>query len=95
MSADSEHIFSALKTIKDPELGIDIVTLGLIRATKSDPVGGIDIVMTLTSPFCPYGEELILAVEKALKPLHDEVRVELTFEPAWEPGEEIKLLLGL
>ncbi len=90
-----EQIIEALKTVKDPELDIDIHTLGLIREIKSDDIAGIDILMTLTSPFCPFGEKIIGDVEKAVGKLHSEVRVELTFEPEWEPSEELKLMLGI
>ncbi len=89
------QIAEKLKTVKDPELGIDIYTLGLIYKTTYDEKEGIDILMTLTSPFCPFGDKIVRDVEKALKPLHDEVRVDITFEPEWEPSEEVKMTLGL
>jgi metal-sulfur cluster biosynthetic enzyme len=85
----------ALREVKDPELGFDVVTLGLIYEVKIDPELGIDVLMTLTTPFCPYGDKIVQDIEKALKKLHREVRVEITFEPEWEPPEDIKLALGL
>jgi metal-sulfur cluster biosynthetic enzyme len=90
-----DEIIAALKTVKDPELGFDIYTLGLIYDIKSDEMEGIDITMTLTSPFCPFGDQIIGEVEHALEELHSEVRVDITFEPEWEPSEEVKLMLGL
>jgi metal-sulfur cluster biosynthetic enzyme len=85
----------ALRGVKDPELGFDIVTLGLIYEVKTDPAEGIDVLMTLTSPFCPFGQKIVGDIEKVLHKLHKEVRVEITFEPEWEPPEDIKLALGI
>ena len=90
-----EEIIAAIKTVKDPELGFDIYTLGLIYDIKADATEGIDITMTLTSPFCPFGDKIVTEVEQALQKLHPEVRVEITFEPEWEPSDEVKLILGL
>lgn len=92
--ATKEQIIERLKTVKDPEIGIDVWTLGLIYDIKSGEEG-IDILMTLTSPFCPFADELLASVEKSLEPLSSEVRVNITFEPAWEIPEGVKLTLGL
>ena len=88
------EITEALKTVKDPELGLDIHSLGLIYDIKIGE-DGIDILMTLTTPFCPYGDEIIAGVEKALKKFGVEVRVDITFEPEWQPSEDLKIALGL
>jgi metal-sulfur cluster biosynthetic enzyme len=89
-----DQIIEKLKTVKDPELGIDIYTLGLVYDIRvSDE--GIDITMTLTSPYCPFANELVEGVEEALLPLHEEVRVDVTFDPPWEPSEELRISLGL
>ncbi len=91
-----------LKKVVDPELGIDIVKLGLIYGVTFGPVMNngvyewIEVLMTLTSPYCPYAEELVLDVEKAVASLQKgEARVEITFEPAWQPSEELKAELGV
>ncbi len=89
-----DQVIEKLKTVKDPELGIDIHTLGLIYDIAISEEG-IDITMTLTSPYCPFANELVESVEEALLPLHPEVRVDITFEPAWEPSEELRISLGL
>ncbi len=94
MELSKENIIEELKTVKDPELGLDIHTLGLIYDIKIGE-DGIDILMTLTTPFCPYGDEIIQNVEKALKKFGVEVRVDITFEPEWEPSEDLKISLGL
>ena len=91
---NKENIIEELKTVKDPELGLDIYSLGLIYDIKIG-VDGIDILMTLTTPFCPYGDEIIQNVEKSLKKFGQEVRVDITFEPEWQPSEDLKISLGL
>ena len=91
-----ELIIDALKKVIDPELGIDIYTLGLIyeiTPTEKKP----KIKMTLTSPMCPYGPQVIADVKHFVGELKgvEDVEVELTFEPLWEPTEEVKLMLGV
>lgn len=91
-----KQILEALKKVKDPELGLDIVELNLIRKITPDDVG-VEILMTLTSPFCPFADSLIGQVEKEVGKLDGVglVRVEITFDPPWEPSEELKEKLGL
>lgn len=93
---DTKLVTEKLKTVKDPELGLDIVTLGLVREVTIDD-DGIEVLMTLTSPFCPFADELIQSVEKEVGKLPDsgDVRVEITFDPPWEPPQEVKDALGL
>ena len=94
MEITKEAIIDALKTVEDPELMMDIYSLGLIyNITIGDD--GIDILMTLTTPFCPFGDQIIQSVERALKPFGVEVRVDITFEPEWTPSEDLKIALGL
>lgn len=90
-----DAVYETLRQVKDPELDIDIVTLGLVRHVEMSDRDGIDVIMTLTSALCPFGEKIIGTVESVLAELHPEVRVELTFEPPWEPPEEVKLMLGV
>lgn len=90
-----EQVIEKLKTVKDPELGIDVWTLGLIYKINIDEEG-IEVLMTLTSPLCPFANELIESVENAVNSLNEgEARVEITFEPAWQPSDELKAMLGL
>ena len=86
----------ALKKVKDPEIGLDIVELGLIRKITPDN-DGTEILMTLTSPFCPFADSLITQVEKEVGKLDGAglVRVEITFDPPWKPSPELKEKLGL
>ncbi len=96
---DKETVTEKLRTVKDPELGLDIVSLGLVRNVAIDD-DGVEVLMTLTSPFCPFADELIQSVEKEvgqlfLVPNAGDVRVEITFDPPWEPPQEVREALGL
>ncbi len=91
-----EQVIEALKKVVDPEIGIDIWTLGLVyEIIPQEPK--IKVIMTLTSPACPYGPQVIADVKEKIGKINGvkEVEVELTFEPMWEPSEEIKLMLGI
>ena len=95
MNITREQIIEALKKVKDPEVGIDLWTLGLIYDIKIED-DGVDILMTLTSPFCPFGNEIVVSVEEAIQKIGvEEVRVDVTFEPAWEPTPELRTMLGI
>ena len=97
-TGDKEKIIAELKEVKDPELGMDIVSLGLVRSVRTEEDRGIrsaEIVMTLTSPLCPFADVLIEETEEAVRSLgYDDVRVELSFDPPWEPPEDVRALLG-
>lgn len=92
-----QQIVEKIKLVKDPEIGIDVWTLGLIyKITLVED--GVEILMTLTTPLCPFANELISAVEEKVSELgyeEGEVRVELTFEPLWEPSPEVRMMLGV
>jgi len=95
-----DDIREELKSVKDPELDLDIVTLGLVRGIAVDEDGtGAEITMTLTSPFCPFANELIEEVEEKAGALFQgeegSVRVEITFDPPWEPPAGVREMLGL
>lgn len=96
-----EKIIEALKTVEDPELFLDIWFLGLIYnigIDDSDPAGAeVAIDMTFTSPMCPAGPELRHAVLTKVGELEGvrKVSVNITFQPPWEPSDEVKGLLGM
>lgn len=90
-----QQVIEKLKDVKDPELGIDVWTLGLIYKIVITE-DAIEILMTLTSPFCPFANDLIADVEKKVGTLeHGDVLVDVTFEPPWEPTEELRASLGV
>ena len=82
-----DRIMEKLKSIKDPELNLGIVDLGLIYKVDINDKGDIGIDMTLTSPGCPYGEAFMAKVKDELKKLDGigEVKVNLVFDPPWDP----------
>ncbi len=82
---NDDDILSALKAVVDPELGINIVDLGLVY--RAERIGDVVAVrMTMTTPSCPLGEMLLEEVRAALHekfPQAAEVSVELVWDPPW------------
>ena len=91
-----EDIIEVIKTVIDPDLFIDIYTLGLIYEVQKDGEK-VNIKMTFTTPACPSGPMLIEEVRMRVRELEDveEVNVEIVFEPPWEPSEELKEMMGI
>lgn len=83
---DQEAILTALRTVKDPELNVNIVDLGLVYTvqTKEDV---IDVEMTLTSPACPAGPEILRNAVAAIELLEGvtKANVKLVMSPPWSP----------
>ncbi len=91
-----EIIEAVLKDVKDPELGLDVYTLALIYKYDADKNNKVKITMTFTSPFCPYGPQLMEEIEEKLKEKGaTEVEIEITFDPPWKPPENLRSMLGL
>ncbi len=94
-----EEVLNLLKDIYDPEIGLDIVNLGLIyRIDISDDGKSIDLDMTLTSIGCPIGPTLINMVNEVLKSKFENVNVNVVFDPPWNPemiSDEGKQALGI
>ncbi len=81
-------VLEALREVFDPELGENVVDLGLIYDVNVDR-GQVRITMTLTTPGCPLHESLTSAVEQAIfftVPGVQAVQVDLVFDPPWEPA---------
>ena len=98
--ATHEDIIGALKSVQDPELMLNVFDLGLIYKIDQKENGDVDIVMTLTSPTCPMGEEMIQMAAQAVSSVVGVgiVTVNLTFDPPWTTdmlSEEIKLMMGI
>jgi metal-sulfur cluster biosynthetic enzyme len=81
-------IMAAIAPIKDPEIGLGVVDLGLIYDVILDGAK-LTIMMTLTTPACPYGPELMENVKKAALRIKGvkEVQIELIWSPPWNPTE--------
>ena len=95
-----KKIITALKTVYDPEIPVDIWELGLIYNITINDDNSVKVVMTLTSPNCPVAEELPLEVERAVLSVEEvkSVDLDLTFEPPFEPSmisEEARFSLGM
>jgi len=92
-----DQVIEILKTIEDPEIFLDIWFLGLIYNINILEGEKIDIEMTFTSPMCPAGPQLVDEVKTKLLKLEGakEVNVNITFNPAWTPSDEVKSMLGL
>ena len=92
---DKEKVINILRKIKDPELDIDIYTLGLIYKLEVKNKE-VKIDMTFTSPMCPYGMQLVNEVKIHLKKQgFNEPKIQIVFDPLWEPSEELKEVLGI
>ncbi len=90
-----EKIIEICKQCLDPELGIDIWTLGLVYdITITDD--GVRILMTFTSPFCPFGPTMVEELKKSIEESGAKVAdVQITFEPPWKPSDELREMMGV
>ncbi|MBO8172818.1 MAG: metal-sulfur cluster assembly factor [Bacillaceae bacterium] len=82
-----DQVMSALKRVIDPELGVNVVDLGLIYQVNVDEDGNVSIRMTLTTPGCPLHDSISNGVRQAVMSVPEvkNVDVELVWEPAWTP----------
>ncbi|MBL1229565.1 metal-sulfur cluster assembly factor [Enterococcus sp. BWB1-3] len=80
-----EEILTALETVIDPELGIDIVNLGLIYEIDFNPEGNTVVKMTLTTMGCPLADILTEQIHQAVADIPEvkNVEVKLVWYPAW------------
>ena len=99
MPVTEKDVRSALKTVKDPELNLDLVVLGLVYDIEVDE-GDVHVVMSLTSPMCPVADQLVLDARQAVSKIEgvESCDVDLTFDPPWTPERIAPLIrssLGL
>jgi len=95
-----DQVLEALKNVVDPELGINIVDLGLVYDVKVDAHGDIDITYSLTTMGCPIGPMIEDQMRGFLAagPGVGEVRPEMVIRPPWSPemmSDEAKAALGI
>jgi len=95
-----EQVRQALTQVYDPELGINIVDLGLVYEVDVQDNGDVDIRYSLTTMGCPIGPLIEDQIRAFLAPIEGlgEVRPELVFRPAWSPemmSDEAKAALGI
>lgn len=93
-----EQVIKKLRECLDPELGVNIVDLGLVYSVYVEG-SRVQVLMTLTTPGCPLDSYFVKDITNRLKTLKgiSDVAVEMTFEPPWNPtnmSAESKDLLG-
>ena len=91
-----ESIIEVLKSVNDPEINMDVYSLELIRdvSIENDIA---KITMTLTTPMCPYGPALVEEIKTKVQEVEGikEARIEVSFDPPWEPSAELRATLGV
>jgi metal-sulfur cluster biosynthetic enzyme len=85
--ADELQMIDALKQVVDPELMINIVDLGLVYDVAREEEGKVNVQMTLTSPACPAGPQIIQQAKRVLEQLEgvSEANIKLVMSPPWTP----------
>lgn len=96
MAVTAERVLEALKQVQDPELGFDIVNLGLVYDVRIDG-GKVSIDMTLTTPACMAGPLIVEQAKAVVESIEgvDEAEVNLVWEPRWTEdmiSDELKLM---
>ena len=92
----SEELIEVFKGYDDPELNIDVWTLGLIYKIEIVDDSHVKILLTFTSPMCPFGPEMVAELKRRIQAKGVEnVEIEITFDPPWEPSEELREMLGV
>ncbi|MCC4342592.1 metal-sulfur cluster assembly factor [Limosilactobacillus reuteri] len=83
----ADQIIKALQDVIDPELGIDLVNLGLIYGVDMTAEGVVTVRMTLTTIGCPITDVLQQMIDSALRKVEGvkKVQIEVVWEPAWTP----------
>ncbi|HPF36004.1 metal-sulfur cluster assembly factor [bacterium] len=103
MSAPSPNaVLDAIRPVIDPELNMSLVDLGLIRGISvKEETGAVEVDLTLTSPMCPMGPEIIASVRNAVNALDGvtSCMVDLVWSPPWDPrtdaSEDCRAELGI
>jgi metal-sulfur cluster biosynthetic enzyme len=86
MAATEKDVLDALKTVKDPELNLNLVVLGLVYDV--DVQGDhVHARISLTTPMCPVAEQIVHMAEDAILGVEgvETAKVQLTFDPPWTP----------
>jgi metal-sulfur cluster biosynthetic enzyme len=93
-----DDVRKVLRHVKDPEINLSVIDLGLVYEIAIDE-GDVDIKMTLTSPGCPSGPEMLGDVDRVVRGLEGvrSVNVDLVWEPYWTPERidpKVRAFLG-
>jgi metal-sulfur cluster biosynthetic enzyme len=94
-----DTVRKALRAVKDPELNLNIMDIGLVYDVEVSDAGQVHVRMTLTSPGCPAGTEIIDDVKRVVTDLDGVagVEVELVWDPYWTPEKmdpRVRAFLG-
>ena len=94
-----DQVRDALRTVKDPELNLNVVDLGLVYDIQIED-GTVYVTMTLTSPGCPAGPQILYGAKQAVESLEgvERAEIELTWTPFWTPERidpKLRATLGL
>ncbi len=100
LKLNQDLILEALREVYDPEIGVNIVDLGLVYDTDIKENNDVEITMTLTSMGCPLGPVIISDIQKAIGQLGTvgDVQVRIVWSPPWSPemmSEDAKDELGI
>ena len=93
------EVLAALKGVTDPEIGMNIVDLGLVYRAERGPEG-LEVTLTLSTRSCPLSEMIVEEVREALRANFADapaIKVELVWDPPWTPdrmSEAARRLLG-
>jgi metal-sulfur cluster biosynthetic enzyme len=95
----SDAVRKALRGVKDPELGLNIVDIGLVYDIDVSEVNDVHVKMTLTSPGCPSGPEILEDARLVVQELEgvNSAEIELVWEPYWTPDRmdpRVRAFLG-
>jgi metal-sulfur cluster biosynthetic enzyme len=93
-----EEVLELLRTVEDPELGMDVVDLGLVYEVEVEGPK-VKVLYSLTSMGCPAGPLIAGDMERAAREVEgvEDVELELTFDPPWTPdkmSDDAKFILG-
>jgi metal-sulfur cluster biosynthetic enzyme len=96
--ATKEEVLEVLRTVEDPELGMDVVDLGLVYEVDVED-STAKILYSLTSMGCPAGALIAQDIDSAARQVEgiENVELELTFDPPWTPdrmSDDAKFILG-
>jgi len=94
-----EELLQVISTVIDPEVGFNLVEMGLIYDASSDAQGNVKVVMTLSTKACPLHQMILQWVKEAVEKLPDikEVDIEVVWEPVWNitmADDNVKKALG-
>jgi len=94
-----DEIFAAISTVIDPEVGFNLVEMGLIYDASSDDEGNVKVTMTLSTRACPLHQMILQWVKEAVEKLANvkDVDVEVVWEPVWNismADDNVKKALG-